>query len=227
MNMAEKCHLMLIRVSGRVMVWPSLHIWNKSPGVWKRGWWVMSVKPGLGNGKAPHYTWHEHHGGRTVILVRLAGFTFRTMTLLKNEITRWDSRAGWQRREGWRALHLGMSSGTAVLGSSAWLKMQLSSGRRKARSLYEPSISVSPKPYSRGFIISATELGCIKVLKYKHLKATLQLKALGLMSITFYHALCGMCVDSFLKSQTTSIVQVKISPSTRHRHKVDCSYDTV
>lgn len=105
---------------------------------------------------------------------------------------------GWQ--EGWRALYLGMSSGTAVLGSSSWLKMQLSCGRRKARSLYETSISVSPKPYSQGFIVSATELGSIEVLKCKHLKATLQLKALGLMLITFYHAVLDMCVEPSLKS---------------------------
>lgn len=175
--MAEKCHYMLIRglgVSGRVMVWPSLHIWTKSPGVWKRGWWVMSVKAGLGNGKAPHYTWHEHHGGRTVILVRFGRIYLQNNDTAIKYNVQMRQHSWIAVTRGMESIYLGMSSGTAVPGSSSRLKMQLSHGRRKVSSLYETSASVSPNPYFQGLIIrSATEFGSIEVLKYKHLKAML------------------------------------------------------
>lgn len=56
----------------------------------------MPVRPGLGNGKAPHCTWHEHHGGRTVTSV-----SFDRIYLQNND---------QMREHSWMAVTRGMES---------------------------------------------------------------------------------------------------------------------
>lgn len=65
---------------------------------------MMSLRPGLGNGKAPHYTWHEHHGGRTATLV-----CFGRIYLQNNE---------QMRQHSWMAVTRGMES--TLPGNEQW-----------------------------------------------------------------------------------------------------------
>lgn len=65
---------------------------------------MMSVKPGLGNGKAPHCTWHEHHGGRAVTLV-----SFGRIYLQNND---------QMRQHSWMAVTRGMES--TLPGNEQW-----------------------------------------------------------------------------------------------------------